>query len=107
MKFPLRLTNHIKINTLYFQMPLFFAVIIGILYFPAVFLTTGNVPLISKTRFTKGLKAIKRSGFDYLKIPELCFGLLTISFIVLILLDSIFAELELPIAGVFLAITVG
>jgi hypothetical protein len=99
--------NSVMRLTLYFQMPVFLAFIIGILYFPAVCLTTGNIHFIGKIRFTKGVKAMKKLGFDYLKILSLCFGLLTIFSIIIIILDSIFAKLELPIAGVFLTIIVG
>ncbi len=93
--------------TIFYQVPVCLAFILGVLYFPAVCLTVGNIHSVGKRHFTSGFKAMKKLGFDYMKILLMCFTLFSVSIAAIIGLDRIFSKLELPIAGVFSAIIVG
>lgn len=94
--------------TVYFQMPVVFVFILGVLFFPAVCLTIGrNHSLSTKQRFIFGFKEIKTIGFDYVKILFLCFVLLVGSAGAIYTLSLSFSRLELPIAGVLSAIIAG
>lgn len=55
--------------SIYFQMPICFAFIFGLLLFPAVCLVAGSTRSLGKTvNLFRGLKTIKKLGFDYIKI---------------------------------------
>ncbi len=91
--------------TVYFQMPVVFAFILGVLFFPAICLTIGrNHSLSIKERLIFGFKEIKTIGFDYVKILFICLVLLSVSTGAIYGLSLIFSGLELPVAGILSAI---
>ena len=91
--------------TLWFQMPICFAFIFGVLFFPAVCLSTSENHYESfAKRYISSFKMIKRIGFDYVKIVFFCGILLMTSFISVYLLNYIFSKIEMPVAGILTAI---
>lgn len=94
--------------TLWFQMPLCFAFILGILFFPAICLSTGENNFESlKNRFISGFKMMRTIGFDYVKILFMCIVLVMFSLAVIYGLSFLFSKLEMPVAGIFAAIVAG
>jgi hypothetical protein len=94
--------------TVYYQMPVIFAFILGVLFFPAACLTIGrNHSLSLKQRLICGFKEIKTVGFDYIKILLLCFVLLVVSLAAIFGLNLLFSYLHLPIAGILAAVITG
>ena len=102
-----KLAKSVMRLTIYLQVPVFLAFILGVLIFPAICLTVGDTRAVSKIRFTVGFKAMRKLGFDYLKILMMCLVFLAVSMVAIKGLDAGFSNLELPIAGVFSAIIVG
>ncbi len=103
-----RLIGSIMRLTIWFQMPIFFALISGILFFPAVCLLAGENRFFSigKTVIA-GVKMIKVIGFDYLKILFMCFVFLQFSVINIFTLNWLFSKLEMPAIGVLTAVVAG
>ncbi len=102
-----KLAKSILRLTIFFQVPVFLAFILGILYFPAICLTIGQAHSASWRRFTIGFQAMRNLGFDYIKILLLSFVFFAVSIAAIKGLDLTFSNLDLPIAGVFSAIIVG
>jgi hypothetical protein len=91
--------------TLWFQMPIYFAFILGVLFFPAICLSTRENHFQSlKKRFLSGFKMMRTIGFDYLKILFMCFVQLLFSVLAIYALNRLFSKLEMPVAGIFAAI---
>lgn len=103
-----RLINSVMRLTIWFQMPMSLALMIGVLFFPAVCLSAGENRFLSlRKSFISGFKMMKTIGFDYIKILLMCFILLLISVLSIYLLNLLFSKLELPVAGTLSAIAVG
>lgn len=94
--------------TIWFQMPICFAFIFGVLFFPAVCLSAGENHFFSiKNTIFSGIKMIKVIGFDYLKVLFMCFVFLQLSVVNIFTLNWLFLKLEMPAIGVFSAIVAG
>lgn len=103
-----KLINSITRLTLWFQMPLCFAFILGVLFFPAICLSTAENNFLSiKNRFVSSFKTMRTTGFDYVKILFMCIVLLMLSVTVIYGLSLLFSKLEMPVAGIFAAILAG
>jgi hypothetical protein len=103
-----RLINSVMRLTLWFQMPICFAFILGVLFFPAVCLSTGENQFFSlKKTFISSFKTMKIIGFDYIKILFMCFILLLFSVLNIYALSWLFSKLEMPTAEIFSAIVAG
>ena len=94
--------------SLWFQMPMYFAFILGVLFFPAICLASGENHFQSlKKRFFAGFKMMRTIGFDYLKILFMSFLLLVFSGLAIFGLNRLFSKFEMPVAGIFAAIVTG
>jgi hypothetical protein len=103
-----RLINSMMRLTLWFQMPICFAFILGVLFFPAVCLSKGeNQSFSLKKTFILSFKTMKTIGFDYIKILFMCFILLLFSGLNIYALSWLFSKLEMPAAEIFSAIVAG
>jgi hypothetical protein len=103
-----RLINSMMRLTLWFQMPICFAFILGVLFFPAVCLSARENQFLSMGKsFVAGFKTMKMLGFDYVKILFMCIVLLLFSALNIYVLNWIFSKIEMPVAGIFSAIVVG
>jgi hypothetical protein len=103
-----RLVTSVIQLTLWLQMPLCFAFILGVLFFPAVCLSTNkNHSFSLKKSFVSSFKIMKTIGFDYLKILFMCFMLLMFTVLNIYTLNWGFAKLEMPAAGIFSTIIGG
>lgn len=98
--------------SVYFQMPICFAFLFGLLLFPAVCLVAGSTRSVGKTvNLFQGLKTIKNLGFDYIKILSMCLAFAAVTFSVaagiflsLLSFDQVFAGIITAIiAASFLA----
>ncbi len=91
--------------TITYQMPLFFAFILGFLYFPAVCMTLDkNRSFWEILQFRAALREIRSLGFDYIKIVLLSFGFIVILLSAAVGLYSIFNALEFPVVGILSAL---
>ncbi|HVE59767.1 MAG TPA: hypothetical protein VNB22_23345 [Pyrinomonadaceae bacterium] len=103
-----RLINSVMRLTLWFQMPICFLFIAGVLFFPAVCLSIGENHFLSIGKsFISGFKMMRIIGFDYVKILFMCFVLLLFSALNIYALSWLFSKIEMPVAGVFSAIVAG
>jgi len=94
--------------TIWLQMPICFAFILGILVFPAMAMAVEEnhfQPL--RKKFLSGFKMMKIIGFDYVKILFMCLMLLFFSVLNIYVLNALFSKLEMPSAAVLSAIVVG
>ena len=103
-----RLVLSIVSLTLWLQMPICFALILGVLFFPAVCLSIGdNQFQPMKKKFLSGLKMMKLIGFDYVKILFLSLMLILFSMLNISVLNWAFSKLEMPAAAILAAIIAG
>jgi hypothetical protein len=94
--------------TLWFQVPIYFAFIFGVLFFPAICLSSGENHFQSmKKRFLAGFRMMRTIGFDYIKILFMSFVLLLLSVSAIYGLNWLFSKFEMPVAGIFAAIVAG
>lgn len=104
----MRLLTSIMSLTIWFQMPIFFAFLFGVLFFPAVCLSNGeNRFMRLKKRFIFGFKMMSAIGFDYVKIIFMAILLLLFSFAAIYGLNLLFSMLEMPVAGILSALVTG
>jgi hypothetical protein len=81
--------------SIYFQMPICFAFIFGLLLFPAVCLNAGSTRSLGKTvNFFRGWKTIKKLGFDYIKILMMCLAFTAVTFTVAAGIFFLFSTLD-------------
>ena len=103
-----KLIKSVMSLTLTFQMPIIFAFILGILYFPAVCLTLDKTRSFRKIlQFKAGFKEIKKLGIDYIKILLMCFIFIFVLTAVVVGMFSAFAYMEIPLAGILSAMLAG
>ncbi|HSK70106.1 MAG TPA: B-box zinc finger protein [Pyrinomonadaceae bacterium] len=89
-------------------MPLCFAFILGILYFPAACSIAGATRSFKKTiNPLNGLKMIKKLGFDYIKILSLCVVFVGVSLGSTLGLYLTFSYFEFPLLGILSALLIG
>lgn len=103
-----RLIKSVMGLTLWFHMPLCFAFILGVLFFPAVCLAAGEQQLQSiRKSVISSFKMMKTIGFDYVKILFMCFMFLLFSVLNIYALSWLFSKLEMPAAGILSAVVAG
>ena len=91
-----------------FQMPMLFAFIVGLFYFPAAASIAGSTRSLGKTvnPFT-ALKIIKSFGLDYFKILFLSSVFVFITFSAAAVCYFLFSDFSLKLVGILSAITIG
>lgn len=94
--------------SIFLLMPLCFAFLMGILYFPAACSIAGATRSFKKTLNPfNGLRMIKKMGFDYIKILSLCFVFVGALFGQSLGFYLTFSHFELPFWGILSALLVG
>lgn len=94
--------------SIYFQMPLFFAFILGFLLFPAVSLVSGSTRSFSKTlNLLQAFNAIKKCGFDYIKIIFLTMIFMAALAAVVYGVYAGFSGANLPLLGAIGSLIIG
>lgn len=92
--------------SVYFQMPICFAFIFGLLLFPAVCLVAGSTRSVGKTvNLFNGVKTIRKLGFDYIKILMMCLAFLVVSFSVGGGVFWLFSSFDWSFVGLFGGLT--
>ena len=91
-----------------FHLPMLFAFIFGIVYFPAASSIAGSTRSFRKTVSPlSAVRTIKKFGLDYLKILILSMIFMVISVIVIFGCYSLLLNYNFKLAGIILAITLG
>lgn len=94
--------------SVYYQMPLFFLFILGILYFPVACSIAGSTRSVLKIlNPVLGFKTLKKLGFDYIKITCLFLSMFLIFVGVVTGMFLGFSTINLPMIGIFSSIIIG
>lgn len=100
-----KLVKSVMRLTIWLQMPICFAFILGILFFPAVCLSVGERRSLKiKKRFVSSIKMMRTIGFDYMKILFLCIVLTICSLFSTYFLGVMMKNLQLPTVDVITSI---
>lgn len=92
--------------SIYFQMPICFAFIFGLLLFPAVCLVAGSTRSLGKTvNLFRGWKTIKKLGFDYIKILIMCLAFTAVTFAFVAGTFFLLSTFDQVFAGIIVALT--
>lgn len=94
--------------SIYFQMPICFAFIFGLILFPAACSIAGSTRSFTKTiNIFSEFSTIKRFGFDYIKIllMNICFSIIVVS--VFIFVYQAFAVYDQHLAGIVSGVCIG
>jgi hypothetical protein len=103
-----RLIESVMRLSIYFQMPLFFSFMIGVIYFPIGCAVAGSSrSIIRILNPIVGFKAMRKLGFDFIKILCLFLAFTMISIGVAVATFISFSYLNHPTIGLFLTIIVG